>query len=143
MHPLAEIRQREQPSFRHFRRAGRLVLRPLPASRHRGRRIGLTRTLSALPQKNRRVDSTSQLKLTMSKFKFDPNKKDEGSPATNGERALHAASTVAAYGGNDNDECDYDTTTDLLSDIAHMADEQGWDFEAMLKTCTMHWRAER
>lgn len=88
----------------------------------------------------------------MSKFKFKPDKKDTGSPCTNKQRADRAHLRVfnydccglpskANYGSPP--DIDYDMTIDLLSDIAHLADEQGWNFNAMLDTVKKHWRAER
>jgi len=89
------------------------------------------------------------------KFKFKPDKADDGSPLTNGQRARAAAFAVTMAVEVKQDDIldppikpkeqkiDYDLVVDLLSDIAHLADREGWDFEDMLDTVRMHWRAER
>lgn len=89
--------------------------------------------------------------------KFNPDKKDEGSPFTNGQRAylaqaavaheddLKQRNTSATYPSEKNPPApvDYDQVVDLLSDIAHLCDREGWDFRAILATVEMHHADER
>jgi hypothetical protein len=93
----------------------------------------------------------------MSRFKFNPDNKTEGSPFTNGQRAYYAQAAAAeadhlkqnnpsaSYPSASNPpaDADHDRVTDLLTDLAHLCDRSGWDFEWMLKNARFHWQEER
>ena len=106
----------------------------------------------------------------MSKFKFQPDKKDEGSPFTNGGRAMIAQCAVAEADsikdrailhrcgdlenllrrGNrlmlDPDYCvevDYEQVTDLVSDIFHLCDREQWDIDSLISRVRKHHDQER
>ena len=85
----------------------------------------------------------------MSKFRFDPDKKDPTDPSTtmtNGRRAQNAEEAVLtaclARGEADNTPGE-DSVRDLLADLGHLCDREGWDFRALVRTALKDWRAER
>jgi hypothetical protein len=60
---------------------------------------------------------------------------------TNEYRADAAYCVLSQY--NDPNENDLETTaTDLITDIFHLANREGWDIEAMVAMARMHFQAE-
>lgn len=75
-------------------------------------------------------------------FKFDPDKRAEDSPLTNGQRAENAFRCIRHvfdFAQNDRETAVVDT----LANIFHFCDENGIDVLDALKTARMHWDAER
>ncbi len=70
-------------------------------------------------------------------FTYNPDKKADDSPMTNGERA--SDSSLALQGDTD----DASDVVDLISNLGHYCDREGFDFEAILNTAKMHWNTER
>lgn len=74
--------------------------------------------------------------------KFNPSKKAQDSPLTNGERAdngQECLSHVFDYAEND-------ATTaleDMLANLLHFCDREDIDFDAAVSTAKMHWQSER
>jgi hypothetical protein len=78
----------------------------------------------------------------MSKFKFKARKRGSPCSPTNGQNAnngLKCVSQVQDYGKEDL------TThiTDTLTNIRHLCDREGIDFEDALDSANLHWGAER
>ena len=84
-------------------------------------------------------------------FKFDENKRDglpDGLPdgPTNGARAEQAECGVLAASearGEGGQELCEDAIRDLLADLGHLCDREGWSFPAIINTAKKDWRAER
>lgn len=78
----------------------------------------------------------------MSKFKFNPEKKEVNSPLTNMERAdngLACVEEVFDFSSNDI-EC---AVGDCLANIFHLCDRDGLDVDRVIRSAKMHWQAER
>jgi hypothetical protein len=79
-------------------------------------------------------------------FKFDENKRDVPDGLTNGLRAEQAGCGVLAASearGEGGQELCEDAVRDLLADLGHLCDREGWDFPALINTAKKDWRAER
>lgn len=81
----------------------------------------------------------------MPKFKFKPNKREAGCPS-NGERADWALAAEKAHAKSRGDAYmpdDSTTIQDMISDLGHLADKRGFDFNEILHMATDNWKAER
>jgi len=87
----------------------------------------------------------------MSKFKFDPDKVRELNTPSNGSRAKAAARALnlheIAIGDRKEEETfhlsEHCQATDLVANLGHLCDREGWDFETVLRSAEAHWRHER
>jgi hypothetical protein len=82
-------------------------------------------------------------KEKMSEFKFKPEKNiDEPSGFTNGDRAERALEHVKSHSQcmGDIEECN---AQDLICDIFHLCDKNGWDIDEVLHMAKSDWRDER
>jgi len=86
--------------------------------------------------------------MSTTAFKFDASKDvDESGSTNNGERAERANRTRKAYGR----DCRYNAAdlkedyaiTDIVSDLGHLADREGKDFEQLIDQALRCWRDER
>lgn len=73
------------------------------------------------------------------KTRYNPRKKDEGG-TTNATRAEQGAACVEAYPSI---EAYREEVVDVLADIFHYCDREGFDVEQNIATAKMHWEAER
>ena len=79
-------------------------------------------------------------------FKFDATKRDfPGDGSSNGERAEVAAAAVeaASRARHEAVTIDEDSVRDLLADLGHLCDREGFDFVKLFETAKKDWRAER
>ena len=81
-------------------------------------------------------------------FKFDHDKRDPDDPTTtrtNGQRAIDAeeAVQVACRARGETGTPDEDSVRDLLADLGHLCEREGWDFPALINAAKKDWRAER
>jgi hypothetical protein len=80
--------------------------------------------------------------MSTKKHKFNASK--QVGDVSNGERVTHALSALYAHSESQGDAyCPTDTTTDLLTNLAHFCDCEGLDFDKLVTTARMHWQAER
>ena len=87
----------------------------------------------------------------MSKFKFDPDKMSDTGTLPNGKRATAAAQSInhhelATGARKDTDFfhlTEHCQATDLVANIGHLCDREGWDFETVLHSAKVHWQHER
>ena len=79
------------------------------------------------------------------KFTFDPEKRDFSDGRSNGERALDAeeAVQVACIARGEQGTPDEDAARDLIADLAHLCDREGWNFVKIVATAKRDWRLER
>ena len=78
--------------------------------------------------------------------RFRPKKRDVPDGRTNEDRANTAAFAVAGAcnaRGERGQTASEDSIRDLLADLGHLCDREGVDFEAVMRTATADWRAER
>ena len=81
----------------------------------------------------------------MKKFKFRPRRNiDKPSGFTNAERAERAERLAREGGGilESNVTEDY-IAYDLISDLLHLADREGWDPDELLASARANWMDER
>jgi hypothetical protein len=79
-------------------------------------------------------------------FKFDENKRDVPDGLTNGLRAEQAGCGVLAASearGEGGQELCEDAVRDLLADLGHLCDREGYDYKSLLDLAWDDWRAER
>ena len=79
-------------------------------------------------------------------FKFDATKRDfPGDGSNNGQRAEVAAAAVetANRARHEAVTIDEDGIRDLLADLGHLCDREGFDFVKLFETAKKDWRAER
>ena len=86
--------------------------------------------------------------MSKMKFKFDHDKRDPDDPSTtrtNGQRAIDAeeAVQVACRARGETGTPDEDSVRDLLADLGHLCDREGFDFAGLIETAKRDWRAER
>ena len=79
------------------------------------------------------------------KFKFDENKRDVPGDKANGQRAEQAEYATAAANRTrgESDRLDEDAVRDLLADLGHLCDREGYDYKSLLDLAWDDWRAER
>ena len=79
------------------------------------------------------------------KFKFKENKRTDPDGPTNGKRAEQAEFGVeaASRARGDAVSIDEDGIRDLLADLGHLCDREGYDYKSLLDLAWDDWRAER
>jgi len=77
--------------------------------------------------------------------KFKPNRRIDGPDSqSNGERAAKAEESLCAhFGAEARDGIDYTQAQDLISDLLHLCDREGWDTEALIESAKNRWEEER
>ena len=83
----------------------------------------------------------------MKRFKFNAGKidpDDPGSP-TNGARAAHAEAALSAFLASTGEarRIDEDAVGDLLADLLHYCDREGFDGRELIDRAQRNWRYER
>ena len=78
-------------------------------------------------------------------IKFKPNRRIDGpNSPSNGERADKAEESIQAhFGAEARDGIDYTQAQDLVSDLLHLCDREGWDADALIQSAKNRWEEER
>ena len=79
------------------------------------------------------------------KFAFDETKHNIPDGLTNGCRAEQAEMGVEAANRHRGEpvRSDQDGARDLIADLGHLSDREGWSFPELINTAKKDWRAER
>lgn len=80
----------------------------------------------------------------MTKFKFNPSKDIDDAGQTNGVRAERAEQAIReGFNIRTKDNLEYVNASDLLSDIFHLCDRDGWDVDEVIQMAIDNWMEER
>jgi hypothetical protein len=79
----------------------------------------------------------------MSKFKFKPDRDVDHCGLTNGQRAGSANKACREHALSQNAQADFSEAQDLLTDIFHLCDREGWEPGELMRMAANNWRAER
>ena len=81
---------------------------------------------------------------SMTKFKFNPRKDIDGVGQTNAVRAARAEQAIRkGFGICTKDEVESVNAADLVGDIFHLCDRDGWDVDEVIRMATGNWKDER
>jgi hypothetical protein len=84
----------------------------------------------------------------MTKFKFNPAKRSDRTTPTNGERAAEADLSARTHpfartDGKAPAKADFENAVDVISDLFHLADREGWEVGELTRVATNNWQDER
>jgi hypothetical protein len=80
----------------------------------------------------------------MAKFKFKPGKDIDDAGQTNAVRATRAEYSIReGFEIRAEDEIESANAADLVSDIFHLCDRDGWDVDEVVRMAIANWKDER
>jgi hypothetical protein len=101
------------------------------------------KTIHPLPQKKEAWLCEECASEQAQLYPFDPDARGAAGreSLTNGQIAERAATMICEYTGVANPD-DYNIA-DLITDIGHICDRDGYNFRAVVRRAVRHWEAER
>jgi hypothetical protein len=80
----------------------------------------------------------------MTRFKFNPGKDIDDAGQTNARRATRAENSIReGFKMGAEDEVESVNAADLVGDIFHLCDRNGWDVDEVVRMAIANWKDER